>query len=313
VSVPDTAAVSVLIVSWNARDRLARCLHAATASAREVVVADNASSDGSAALVAGQFPGVRLLRLPRNLGFAGGVNEAARHATGDLLLLVNPDAILTPGAVARLAHVITGDPGWGAAAARLIGTDGRPQDGFNVRRFPTFGSWMSDLLLLDEVWPGNPARRRYRYGDLRIAGPDPVDVEQPAAACLMIRRDVFEAVGGMDERFTPAWFEDVDLCRRIRARGWRIALVPDAHVQHEGGDAMRALGLDRFTRIWYRNMQRYARVHHGVLGLLGLKALIVPGMLLRAAVAALRVDGAAARVYLATAGRALVTWPRSGV
>jgi N-acetylglucosaminyl-diphospho-decaprenol L-rhamnosyltransferase len=304
------AAVSVLVVSWNARDRLARGLSAACQSAAQVVVVDNASTDGSADLVAERFPGVRLLRLARNLGFAGGVNEAARHATGRLLLLANPDALLTPGAVSRLAGVLANDATWGAAAARLVGPDGRPQDGFNVRRFPTLGTWTSDLLLLDELWPGNPARRRYRYADLRVDGREPIDVEQPAAACLMIRRDVFDAVGGMDERFGPAWFEDVDLCRRIRARGWRIALVPDARVEHHGGDAMRALGLARFTRAWYGNMERYVLKHHGVPGLLGLKALIVPGMLLRTLAAGARLNGGAARVYLAAAARALGTWPR---
>jgi GT2 family glycosyltransferase len=210
--------------------------------------------------------------------------------------------------VARLASVLDAAADCAAAGGSLVGDDGQPQHGFHVRRFPTLATWTADLWLIDRIWPGNPASRRYRAEDQTRGARLPVEVDQPAAACLMVRRDVFDAIGGMDERFHPAWFEDVDFCRRLRDAGHRILFVPDAAFVHTGGVAMRHLGLREFSRVFYRNMQRYARKHHGPLGLLASKALIVTGMLLRAAIvlpAGRRRDAGA---YLAVAWDALARW-----
>ena len=117
-----------------------------------------------------------------------------------------------------------------------------------------------------------------------------MDVDQPAAACLMVRAGAFDAIGGMDAGFHPAWFEDVDFCRRLRARGFRIRFEPRAAFGHQGGVAMRTLGLGRFSSIWYANMERYVRRHHGAAGWLLLKGLIAAGMSARIAVSLLRGD-----------------------
>jgi GT2 family glycosyltransferase len=139
-----------------------------------------------------------------------------------------------------------------------------------------------DLCLVDQVWPQNPVTRRYLALDQTVGATTPIDVEQPAAACLMVRRDVLDALGGLDETFFPAWFEDVDLCRRIRQAGWPLLHVPDARVTHRGGEAMRALGLARFSRAFYRNMRRYARKHHRRPVWIALDVLIAGGMTVRA-------------------------------
>lgn len=302
--------VSAVIVNWNTKDLLLRCVAAASEAAGEVVVVDNASTDGSADAIAAQFPSVVLVRLPENRGFASGANAGLRHARTDLVLLLNPDCLATSGAVERLARVLAAAPDCAAVGGRLVDESGRPQDGFNVRRFPTLATWAADLLLVDKLWPGNPVTRRYEARDLDLDGPQPVDVDQPAAACLLLRRDVVVGLGGFDEGFAPAWFDDVDLCRRLKAAGWRILLAPDARFVHRGGEAMRALGLARFSEIWYRNLRRYARKHHGRAAALAVAGLVVLGMLLRVAASAVRFDGTGLRAYARVLWQTL--WPAAG-
>lgn len=280
------ADVSILIVNWNSGPSLARAVDAAVATGADVVVVDNASTDGSADALDARVPSPRLLRSGRNLGFAGGVNLAARHARGHWLLLLNPDTRIDAAAVRGLRDALAARPDAGAAGACLVDAAGEPQRGFTVRRFPTLASFATDLLLVDDVWPGNPARRKYLAADVPLDGAAPFEVDQPAAACLMVRRDAFEALGGLDERFHPAWFEDVDFCRRLRAAGHRILFVPDARVEHEGAVSLRSLDASGFARIWYRNMLRYVRLHHGPAGALVVRVLILAGMVLRLLVGA---------------------------
>lgn len=342
---PTLSDVSILIVSWNARDLVRHCLASLAALPSQIVVVDNASADGSADAIAREHPRVTLVRAPTNLGFAGGVNRARREARGPFLLLLNPDTAITADAIEALVAAFDADPrdevrgpsaapmpplatvesaskrmdgatargavpgmaSVAAVGARLVHAhDGTPQAGFNIRRFPTLGSLAMDLLLIDQIWSDNPITRRYVAADLR--DDEPADVDQPAAACLMIRAAAFDAVGGMDERFHPAWFEDVDLCRRLRAAGYRIRYEPRATVAHQGGVAMRTLGLGRFSAIWYANMERYVRKHHGVAAWLLLKVLIATGMIARLLVSLLRADGAAARAYAAVLGQTLTRW-----
>ena len=287
--------VSILIVNWNAHEPLARALEALRGTPFQIIVVDNASHDGSADLVARDFPTVTLLREPENRGFAGGVNRARAAATGDHLLLLNPDIEATAAAIDTLSRTLDADPRIGAVAGRLVNADGTPQRGFNVRRFPTLASISADLLLIDHLWPDNPASRRYFARDL----PDdvPADVDQPAAACLMVRAMLFDVLGGLDERFHPAWFEDVDFCRRLQAAGARIRYEPRATFIHRGGVAMRALGLGSFSRIWYRNLALYVRKQHGLAAWLTVKGLIAIGMLLRVAISLARGDRQAAQAY----------------
>jgi N-acetylglucosaminyl-diphospho-decaprenol L-rhamnosyltransferase len=266
-------AVSVLVVSWQSAAWLERCLAAIDPAEAEIVVADNASTDGSAAVARTAAPHATVLALDRNLGFAGGVNAARRAARAPRLLLLNPDAAPTPGASGRLVEVLDSAADLGAVAGRLVGADGAPQHGFNVRRLPSMSALVADLLFIRHLWPGNPASARYYARDL---DPDAsADVEQPAAACLLVRADVFDRLGGFDEGFWPAWWEDVDFCRRLRDAGYRIRYVPDAVFRHEGGTSLGALGTPAFHRIFARNRRRYVRKHHGraaafVVGGLGL-------------------------------------------
>ncbi len=277
--------VTIAIVSWNSGDLLARCLASLRSCPHPIVVVDNASEDGSADMVARDFPSVCLIRERHNRGFAAAINVAAAASTGDYLLFLNADTEVEADAVDALAAFLDGSPGHGGAAGLLLGEDGHPQHGFNVRRFPTLGSCALDLLLIERAWPTNPVSRRYYALDVDVGAP--VDIEQPAAAYLMVRRRAFNTVGGMDEEFWPAWFEDVDFCRRLHEAGWRIAFVPWARVRHQGGVAMRRLGRAAFSRVWYRNLRRYFRKHHRLPARALLRVLIVIGMIERAVVSAL--------------------------
>lgn len=274
--------VSILIVSWNAGGHIGRCLASLDPHRHEVIVVDNASLDDSAEEARRASPDATIVRQARNLGFAGATNAAAARAHGRFFLLLNPDCRARPGSIDRLAAFLDAHADYAAVGGCLVDEDDRIQAGFTVRRFPTLATWAVDLLLVDKLWPGNPISRRYLALDLDLARPR--DVDQPAAACLMLRLEAFGAAGGLDEGFYPAWFEDVDLCRRLKRAGWRIGYVPDATFVHEGGVAMRALGLGAFSRVWYRNLLRYAQKHHGAGTRVTLRLLITAGMIMRAAV-----------------------------
>jgi len=304
------ATVSVIIVSWNAAQLLDACLSSLRSEAAEVVVVDNASTDGSADVAARYDPGVRLLRQVRNEGFAGGVNAGVGAATGDHLLLLNPDAEAMPGAVAQLSRFLDEHPDAAAAAGRLVDADGRPQLGWNVRRLPALWNLVSELLLVDRLWPRNPWRRRWLALDFDATVCS--EVEQPAAACLMVRRSVFQRLGGLDDRYFPAWFEDVDFCRRLRTAGGRIWFCPDAVFRHRGGVARELLGRAAFSQAWQHNLERYVRTHHGRGALLLVKCATAIGMTMRVAACIASRDNEGARAYSAVIRGSLFGWPGAG-
>lgn len=298
--------VSILIINWNSGGLLRPCLASLLPSRHEVIVVDNASRDGSADFIPREFPEVRLLREATNHGFAGGVNIAARHASHEYLLLLNPDTEAIGSAVETLRAFLAERPRLGGAAGVLVDAAGNIQRGFTVRRFPTVASWATDLLLIDEVWPTNPVLSRYQAADVDFVAP--VEVEQPAGACLMLRREAFDAVGGMDERFHPAWFEDVDICLRLRETDWPLFVVPEARFRHRGGISLTALGLEAFSLAFYRNLQRFTVKHRGPAGLAAIKVLIATGMLERMLISTLRGDVTAKTRYASVLSETLRTW-----
>lgn len=304
-----SSAVSTLLVTWNNRDFLGRCLESLPKGS-EVIVVDNASTDGSPEFVAEKFPDVRLIRLDRNIGFGAGVNRAAAEATGTYLLLLNPDAEATPKAIERLVEFLDEHITCGAAAGRLLSMTEEWQRGFNVRRLPTFGAVAADLLLLRQIWPGNPISRRAEGADIDDSASHAV--EQPAAVCLMVRRRAFDEVGGMDEQFYPVWFEDADLCRRLLEAGWTIFFVPRANFRHLGGTSVGTLSPAKTAQVYYENLERYMAKHHGVLGRAATRALVVSGMGLRALGCALTANGDGFRTFGGVFRAAIGGWKETG-
>lgn len=248
--------VLVAIVSWNSAAHLPAAVRSVPPGV-PVVVVDNASSDSSAA--AARAAGARVVEAGRNLGFGPACNLAAREgAPSETILFLNPDAALVDGAssLAALLAALDSDPGLAAVAPRLSG-DG--QELFQLRRLPRPAAIAREALLVDRVFPDNPGLRRDRYLDR--PRDEAFDVEQPAGAALLVRRADFEAVGGFDPAFAPAWFEDVDLCAKLLAAGRRIRYVPAARATHVGGVAAGALPWRDFRPLYVRNELRYLARH----------------------------------------------------
>ncbi len=273
--------LAALVVSYNSAAELPACLRAASSYAVEfpegILVVDNASSDGSPDVIRA-FSAVRLIANPANFGFAGAVNQGFQALpSADAILLLNPDAhIQSPPSV--LAHALE-DQQVAAAAGKLVDSHGLPQTGFQVRRFPTPASLAFEVLGLNRLWPSNPVNRRWRALDLN---PDlPAFVDQPAGACLLIRRVAWDALGGFDEGFFPLWFEDVDFLRRAALSGWRISYNPHFHTGHRGGHSLARIPAGDRQLYWYGSLLRYANRHFGLRGRWLVCWAVVFGMVLR--------------------------------
>jgi GT2 family glycosyltransferase len=250
--------LSAVIVTYNSSAHIARCLDSLQGRVGEIVVVDNASADGTADIVRTRYPSVKLVSPGSNLGFAGGANLGARQCSGNALLFLNPDTVcLDP--LGPLEEALAGNGNIVAAAGRLVGPDGRTQTGFTVRRLPTASSLIFEILLLNRLFPHNPVNRRYRCLDLDLEHPQ--EVEQPAGACLAVRRERFEACGGFDEAFFPLWFDDVDLCQRLQNQGGSILFLPLVRVEHHGGHSLDSVTFCEKQIYWYRNMLYYVRKH----------------------------------------------------
>ncbi len=254
-----TPGVGAVVVRYRGGEEVARCLesllHRGGDLLGRVVLVDSGSGDGGAGELARRFGGIHVVALAENRSFAHAANRGAREAGGDLLLLVNPDAELGEGALEVLAAALESDPALTGVVPLLVGADGRSQHRWQLRRLPT----PRDL-------------RRGRPGRPAFAAPPvaPAPVEQPAAALWLLRREAWEALGGLDEGFAPAWWEDVDLCARRAARwaagdravGCGFRVVPAATARHLGGVSASTLGPEAFLRAYFANMARYVRRHH---------------------------------------------------
>jgi N-acetylglucosaminyl-diphospho-decaprenol L-rhamnosyltransferase len=243
------ARVSVLIVSYNTRDLLLEALGALSGADVELIVADNASADGSPDAVAQHFPSVRLALLPTNRGFAAGVNQAAALASGDVLLLLNPDAVLSADGAARLARFLTERPRAAAVGAALRYVDGRPQAaGF---RFPGLVQVGLDL------WPVGRLADSALNGRVPSNG-RPVLIDHPLGACMAISRRAWNDVGPLDEGYFM-YVEEVDWCRRARRRGWEIWQDPGVVAVHHAGAATRQQPEAMFVELWRSRLRYYER------------------------------------------------------
>ncbi len=268
--------VAAVIVAWNSASHVAAAIKSVPGGV-PVVVVDNASADGSAE--AARQAGARVVESGANLGFGPACNLGAElSAPSETILFLNPDAALLDGAgaLAELLAALDSDPVLAAVAPALSG-DG--QETFHLRKLPTLGSLARELLLVNKLFPKNPGFLDERY--LGRPRDVPFDVEQPAGAALLVRRDVFDSLRGFDPAFSPAWFEDVDLCARIWKSGRRIRYVPSAGATHVGGTTMNALAYRDFLPLYDRNLLRYLRKHSGIATRLSARALLLAGTLLR--------------------------------
>lgn len=255
--------VSAIVPSWNTAELLLGCLAALERAAREVplevIVVDDASSDGSPERVAAAFPRARLVRFAENRGYSAATNAGLALARGEYALLLNSDAEIEGPDLARLVARLDADARLSAVAPRLVGPDGATQHALmNLPRRRT-ALWFGTPL--GRWFPGCRELRRYQARDV---DPElPQEVEQPPAACLLVRRALLERLGGLDESLV-VFFSDVDLCRRIRAEGGRIAYEPRARARHLGGAS--TAHLESFVRRWHTDRLRYYAKTFGASG-----------------------------------------------
>jgi len=236
----DLPLLSICIVNWNTQDLLRDCLESLDQypprNARlETIVVDNDSADSSADMVDAEFPGIILVRNPENSGYAEGNNIAFTKATGDLILLMNPDVVVHADALTRAVAAMRDDPAIGALGCRLLSPDGSTQR--SLRGFPDPWPVAFEYLKLARLAPWHRAIAAYRmdYFNYDRSG----DVDQPMASFFMISRRCLDDVGPMDPAF-PIFFNDVDWCYRAkRERGWRIVYRPDVVVTHHHGGSTR--------------------------------------------------------------------------
>ena len=222
-----------------------------------MVVVDNGSSDGTCEIVAREAPEAKLIRNSDNRGFAAAVNQGIAATSKSFVLLLNPDTVLQSSLQPLVECCLL--PQVGAAGGRLVDEDGQDQAGFTIRAFPTPVAILFEVLLINRLWPSSPVNRRYRCLDRDLDAPGEVD--QPAGAFLMVRRDVLRQVGGLDEIFHPIWFEDVDLCLRIRKAGHAIHYVPNCIARHKGGHSIPRISVEERYRAWYGNLLRFNYKH----------------------------------------------------
>jgi GT2 family glycosyltransferase len=256
--------VTAVVVNYHAYTELDACLRSLAHQPllRSVVVVDQASAPERRVPLEHRFPAVVWLARDDNIGFGAGVNLAARGASTEYLYLINPDAVADPGAVSVLARWLEAHPSVAVAGSLVRNTDGSVQG--SARSFPTISTVVAGRSSwLTRRFPANRWSRRNVLSGPHVRAA--VTVDWVSGASMMIRRAAFEEVAGFDERFFLYW-EDADLCRRLRTRGWSTAFVPDAEVMHHGNRSSRT----RLRPIlaFHRSALRYYWKHSGRLGFL---------------------------------------------
>jgi N-acetylglucosaminyl-diphospho-decaprenol L-rhamnosyltransferase len=246
--------VAVVLVTYESAEDLAACLGSLPAAAGphelEVVVVDNASRDASAEIA--RRLGVKVLENPANLGLSRAIDLGAAATAAPWLLLVNPDTRLAPGSLARMLATAGADPTIGCVGPHLRNSDGSEYP--TGRRFPSILIGAAHAAL-GTVWPGNPATRRYHLADLDRSRP--VAVDWVSGACMLVRREAYEAAGRFDAGYFM-YFEEMDFCLRLAKAGWRVVYDPGAEVTHIlGGSTRRA----PYRKVWnhHRSALRFYR------------------------------------------------------
>lgn len=246
--------ISFIIVNWNTKALLLQCLDSiretAAGIAHEIWVVDNASTDGSIEALQVHYPEVHLVRNEVNLGFAAANNQAFFRMAGRYAILLNSDARLLHGAARALYDYMEGHPDVGMACGQLLNPDGSLQR--SVANFPSWITLLGNETVLNLLFPK-------RYPGKRRVSPDPVEVESGIGACLILRKEAIDRIGGFDEGYF-FFFEETDYARRMWANGWKVVFVPQARIVHEQGKSVGARADGRI--LFYRSRHRYLRKWH---------------------------------------------------
>ncbi len=283
---PAPPELSIVIVNWNVRELLRRCLDSILSSdglfvgldtpgystsgvGAEVIVVDNASADGSTAMLAQDYSWVRVVANSDNRGFTRANNQGLAISQGRFVLFLNPDTELAPDALRLMLDYAAAQPQVGVIGPQLRYGDGSLQS--SRRRFPTLVTFFLESTVVQRWWPRNQVLSRYYMLDR----PDDAisQVDWVVGACMLLRRAVLEQIGGFDEGFFM-YSEELDLCRRAVDAGWQVVYLPTAVVTHHEGKSSEQVVAARHIR-FHTSRVRYVRKYHGRLA-----ALIVRSFLL---------------------------------
>jgi GT2 family glycosyltransferase len=264
--------VSIIVVNWNGRGLLARCLQCVEATVKqalyEIIVVDNASTDGSQEMVKRDFPNTRLIENTKNVGFAKANNQGMEIAQGRYLLLLNSDAFVKVGTIDTMVAFMDSHTDAGMGACKLLYEDGTVQP--SCSRFPSLETEFYTAVGLEKLFPnsrifGKYLMRYWDHNDLR-------EVDVILGAFMLVRREVVEQIGKMDENFFM-YSEEVDWCYRCKQAGWKIYATPATEAIHIWGGTSQQVKVEMLTHM-YRSRVQYFRKHYGRLHALLLKGLL---------------------------------------
>jgi len=264
--------LSVVIVSWNTRELTFAALRSflpADDLPLEVVVVDNASSDGSADAIEAAFPGVQVIRNERNVGFAGGVNVGLRASRHPLVLLLNPDTRVVGDVLSRLVDYASAHPEAGIVGPRVLNEDGTLQA--SRFRFPSLLNLLLEATYLPKLLPGSRFFDRERLGGSDAA--TPARVEAVSGCCFLVRRSVLDGVGVLDESFFM-YAEETDFCYRAWQAGFEVHYAPVGEIVHLHGASSRLASRRNFLE-YRRSILRFFRKHRGPLATEGARVLLL--------------------------------------
>lgn len=253
--------ISVVTVNYKTMDYTLQMLESLfthhDSTGLEVFVVENASGDSMEELER-RFPKVRIVQSRSNLGFAGGCNLAIKEATGDYIVLVNPDIIFDDNALEQLEGKMVTSPDVGIGGVSLKNLNGSQQD--CVWAFPEPIDQFLLLLKLNHPLPKLPPFRRWLMSGFDYR--QPADVDQVMGALFFIRRELLEEIGLLDERFFM-WYEEVDYCRRAKSAGWRVRYFADISARHKKGASFDRVPTMKKQAMLRRSIRRYMFKHHG--------------------------------------------------
>jgi hypothetical protein len=265
--------VSVIIVTRNTCQMTCAAIESVLNSrhevGQEVLLVDNGSTDDTAVVVAERFPAVRYLRAKGNLGFARAVNWAAREARGQFLLLLNSDAAVRPDSIGTAVEWMQAHPDCAVTGAQLLNPDGSRQN--SIASFPTLATELLNKSLLRWLWPRKFLGKEQHFSE-------PVEVETVVGAFFLVRREVWDALCGLDERYF-FFMEETDFCVAAWRAGFRVMHLPQVEVQHGQGQTAKQVSASARIEYW-RSRYAYFRKWHGLLAC----GVLLVGLLVRLAV-----------------------------
>ncbi|MEM7234345.1 MAG: glycosyltransferase family 2 protein, partial [Planctomycetota bacterium] len=241
----------------------------------EVIVVDNGSHDGSAEAVEEHFPDVIVIRQEKNLGFSGGVNCGFDAATAPLVLLLNTDTLVVGDAIPKLIEYANEHPEAGVIGPRVLNRDETLQSSYF--RFPSLTNLVLSSLYLYKLFPTSSFFNRERYAgrDPMLAGP----VDVVSGCCFLIRRQLLDQIGGLDEGYFM-YAEETDLCARAHAAGYEVHYAPGPEIIHFGGGSSRLASRRMFIQ-FRRSLLRFYALHRGVAASLAARSLLLFGLFIR--------------------------------